>query len=138
GKNPALRISADIMFDIVPVDKSPRFYPPNNHTGVYWGTVFPNEERTYPITPTPNNPDGTARRISTVELNDLVNGRAYVAVHGQVRYRDPFGDHWTQFCHWRPFTQVNIPPRGPAACVNYNSVGDGKAPDYSWQKTQKQ
>jgi len=62
-----------------------------------------------------------ARLLSEKEWDDLKEARAWIAVHGEVTYRDTFGiKHWTKFCVFKsPAVGKSVRASG---CTMYNSV----------------
>ena len=133
GKSPILWIKMDAMLNVVDNNIAPVFYPPKNHLFIHWGVLFPTDKKSYLVTPTPNNSDGSRRILTDNEIENLSMGKSYIVLHGLVRYQDPFGTHWTRFCHWRTIQRPLLNPTNPlsssaSACIAYNAVGDGEPP----------
>jgi hypothetical protein len=62
------------------------------------------------------------------QSDDLVNGRAYLAMYGQGRYDDIFGGvHWFRFCVWKSYYAGNG-NFNAKSCTDYSDTGDGDAP----------
>jgi len=61
----------------------------------------------------------------------LEEGRTYLVTFGVVTYRDQFGAHWARVCDWKSYYALASDIGGfrSRACVIYNRVGDGAAPE---------
>jgi hypothetical protein len=66
--------------------------------------------------------------LSKQQSDDLMSGRAYLAVYGRGSYIDIFGGaHWVQFCVWKGYFSGNG-VYNAKSCTDYNDTGDGEAP----------
>ena len=62
------------------------------------------------------------------QVDDLVNGRAYLAIFGRGKYDDIFGGtHWVQFCVWKAYFQ-GTGNYNAKSCTDYGDTGDGTVP----------
>jgi len=130
GKSPALESIVDTVFEIVESKNPPSFKFVAGHDVTVLNLIFPTTNNAknseFPVAPTPGN-----RHLTSTELQNLISGQSYVAVFGQVAYRDQFRkQHWTRFCTWQSYA---IGPNAnqvfnASPCVHYNALGDGNPP----------
>jgi hypothetical protein len=129
GDSVALNSIAYTNFEIADSQKGPTFTPPFTYQA-HLPAIFPTDTQAFPLTRTPTNPNGLRRALTTTEVEDLLNGKAYIAIFGQVRYSDQFGKHWTRYCAWRqvqgPIIINDVLNTGP--CIAWEAVGDGEPP----------
>jgi len=129
GNSAALNSIAYTNFEIADSKNGPTFTPPFTYQANL-PAIFPTDTQAFPLTRTPNNPNGLRRALTTTEVEDLLNGKAYIAIFGQVRYSDQFGMHWTRYCAWRQVQgQIiinDVLNTGP--CIAWEAVADGEPP----------
>jgi hypothetical protein len=66
--------------------------------------------------------------LTQTQVDDLLNGRAYIGIYGQARFVDIFGNpHWVRFCSWKNYYKGNG-NFNAKSCVDYNDAGDGQLP----------
>jgi hypothetical protein len=128
GKSPAIRMATDALFEVVDKGSEASFTYNRQHKASLVGMLFPNDKVTFDLTPTPDNPDGSARRLSAEQVQDLTLGKSYIAIVIQSVYHDQFGMHWTRTC--MPFYYESEGPTvnhtfESRSCVGYASVGNG-------------
>jgi len=62
--------------------------------------------------------------FTKTEVDDLLNGRAYIATYGRGWYWDIFGQqHWLHYCAWQSYYPKGI--YSAEGCIAYNDTGDG-------------
>ncbi|HEY4380364.1 MAG TPA: hypothetical protein VGN01_08455 [Acidobacteriaceae bacterium] len=131
GKTPALQIHY-----VVSMEEFRNGIPPDlsdtgtNHFEGTTGITFPNRSqdiRTASFHTTGNPPPGSQvypipDKLTKQDVDDLMEGRAYLAVFGRIDYRDVFGiSHWTTFCHWKAYSAGTFSARD---CTAHNGVDD--------------
>ena len=125
GKTIARIVQADIFVEVVKTVESPHLGSGN---GAPWqfsaGIILPNTPSDFPAYRQEPKKTGLEAmfQLTPTENQDLSTGRAYLAVHGKMTYRDVFGfPHWTKFCGWVP---LNPSPRyyNSKKCSDYNDV----------------
>jgi hypothetical protein len=125
GKSPALHIALHAYVELIPNDSPPSFRMVGQHSWFSSALIFPTEGVAAPFRLLDSR--GKARPLTDNEVARLIDGKAYLAVFGQVIYTDQFGAHWTRFCTWRDYS--TIPTKMSASqCVEWNSVGNGDPP----------
>jgi hypothetical protein len=130
GKSPAFPIHGKVALQVVHGKDAPSFdFKPTRYTNIDFYLLFPGTGDPFvaPVRTTPDSPES----LSAPEMKGLLEGRSYLIVFGQMTYRDQFDWHWTRFCAWTKFSQTpsfsTVFP-STAACIAYNSVGDGEPP----------
>jgi len=112
-------------FEVVDKKDAPMFYRNDrlkNHASA--GLAFPGTEGSgWTVQNLDDN--GNHIPVSDRDKKRLLNGDAYIAVYGELYYRDQFGMHWTRFCDWIAYAPGNY---GSKACVAWNAVGNGDPP----------
>jgi hypothetical protein len=134
GKTPAERLQMFFVIEVVPLGKDPHL--PKHHFifdgrrtkpnplaayRIRVGAMFP-ESHVDEMVPRLQIKNGTVVEnfLSVPEANDVVNGKAYLAVFGEVSYFDVFGfRHWTKFCK-DGFPDGSNPNNGK--CANFYAV----------------
>jgi hypothetical protein len=112
-------------FEIVRAENSPSFSLQQRHNSTGEKPVFIGDSDTFPIQLWDQN-SKQPRAFTADEIKSLSDGKTYIATFGIVAYSDAFGLHWYRFCQWTSYAQeatVNA-----AACVNWNTAGDGNRP----------
>jgi len=60
--------------------------------------------------------------LTPAENQELSSGRAYLAMHGEIIYKDIFDiPHWTKFCSWVPLSPIEH-TYNAKKCSDYNDV----------------
>lgn len=114
GKTSARSVEAVFFVEVVKNGQLPRLDSPRKmaESGFSSGILYPNipyESSAF-----------RGRPIDRAEQEDLIAGRAYIAVHGRVDFRDVFKvRHWTKFCLWVPLANAQYTSR---ECAQYNNV----------------
>lgn len=63
-----------------------------------------------------------------IQLEELIQGRRYIAVFGKGEYIDIFKEvHWFRFCKWQSYRLDYV--YAAHGCTAYNSTGDGRLPE---------
>jgi hypothetical protein len=128
GKSVALTSTViETEGEIVDSKRAPSFIPQGLLTRACHGStktalLFPTDELKHEACFYPDR-----STLTESDLQGLARGDFYLAVWGHVAYRDQFGEHWTQFCNWtdKGSPQASNKTFASAACVSFNSVGDG-------------
>ena len=121
GKTPAKHISISLLIQKRKREEEPSLKLNENTPKEWTGLMFPNlpESFTFYLMEEGNL---TKRVILTKEMrDDLVTGRSYLMISGEVSYSDMFDvPHWTRFCS---FTKLASPDtRVLDRCTYYNDV----------------
>lgn len=125
GRSPAVESVIDAMVGIIPADRAPSAEFIKGHDRVSFALLFPNQWGDFEASV--RSSDGSRRSFTEAEVQGLISGKSYIAVFGQMWYRDQFGLHWTRFCDWKAYNQYPAKfNAGP--CVSSNAVGDGMPP----------
>ncbi|SRR6266498_1905455 len=126
GKTAARDVRGSFYVEVVAEDSSPHFETDVPHGYTFTGVATPNKESDpIPVQrykPTPKDPHiGDPFPITDEEWAKLTDGRAWVAIHGIVYYKDMFRrQHWIRFCWWKGFrTDVSY---SSANCIKYNDI----------------
>jgi hypothetical protein len=127
GKTAARKVHADIWVQVVKTTEEPRLNAPKS---IGWffkaGLIQPgslNDFVAYRQRPQATGIEAMSNLLPS-EKSDLMNGNAYLAVHGKITYVDGFNiDHWTKFCNWVP---LSLTPRYYVSqdCSAYNDVDE--------------
>jgi hypothetical protein len=152
-----LDISAVVIIEVLPRNEGPHLpkfghiflaregekAPPNPNArlltnipydGLEGGIIYPTDHETVRATrKVIIRGKPVSKPVEEPELLGLSRGESYVAIWGEVQYRDIFKVvHWTKFC--RTEGPVNTPKF--RSCADYDSVDSNDAPEDS-QSQQK-
>jgi hypothetical protein len=131
GKTPARHFFSNIVIEKVQNGQSPQLLYENVPRATdSAGIMPPNAPQTMAVTMFDRDPtDATGNKTITrllipIEYQELVDGKAYMAVYAYTTYEDIFGDrHWSKYCVF-----ATVPPRvvtvTAKACSDYNDVDD--------------
>lgn len=125
GKSPAKRVISENIISMLRITDEVKFNYPSPYITDRNAIMYPGDFFT-----------GTARQrvsefqpalFTKAEVDELINGRAYLAVYARGTYLDIFGEtHWFHYCAWQSYYSggtVNT-----FTCTAYNDAGDGKPP----------
>ena len=126
GKSPVLHSIADAVLEIVDSKRPPSFARFGPHSAQTGGFLFQGGEIPFNVN-IPHDRDAPPPELSAGEIANLVAGKSYVAIFGQLVYWDQFGPHWMRFCNWKSYANTDA-VFASGACINYNRVGDGRPP----------
>jgi hypothetical protein len=125
GKTPASPIAGDLHIEVVQNGENPRFEAKIPHGTLLMGSLIPKNPQEIQVHRQQWKTGGEALQfednsLTESELFDLNNGKAWVATHGEIMYRDIFDiEHWVKFCIWTALKAGNYSSKG---CVAYNSI----------------
>jgi hypothetical protein len=105
GKTPATNIAGNFYVEVVPNGQNPQFEATTMHTTVVQGVILPNAPQEIQASrrrlAADTTDQGESDPLTNVEKSALDDGKAWIAVHGTVSYRDIFHvRHWIKFCFW--------------------------------------
>jgi hypothetical protein len=130
GKTPGRHILADIYIEIVQNGSAPHLdslrFGYIGHTGL----LLPNSPITVPARRERHKINGGPHDalddpLTQGELESLMRGDSWIAMHGIVRYRDIFQiEHWTKFCFWN--NPLRAGDYSSGSCTAYNAVDDNE------------
>jgi hypothetical protein len=121
GKSPAFNAKATVVYEVVNWQVQPSFDLSSPGTvETIPAVLFPTEFDSFQALLSPNG-------ILTAEDTKRVNsGDSYVALFGQMIYRDPFGNHWMRFCTWHAYGPTSYRHQyNSTACALYTATGEG-------------
>jgi hypothetical protein len=124
GKSPALNTITHVAIQVVNHSVPPNFQLNGFHAMIQSSAILFPGDGGEPNPVDRDNPGGGVIGISDSEKQDLESGQSYLAVFGLTFYSDQFGDHWTRFCDWKPFTNNHSLTFSASECVRFNGVGD--------------
>lgn len=128
GRTPAKHFSGYVFVEKVLIGHKPHFGFVGNRISA--AVLFPN----FPINDwgfqsvTPGSNPATKKlvKMSHSDIQELNDGKAFVAVHGIINYLDVFDvPHWLRFCAYaatndtRPLTAIQ---KSATSCVEYNEI----------------
>jgi hypothetical protein len=126
GKTPALDVTADIYVEIVPNGYEPHFGGGIPHNRFDIGAITPNNPQNFIVSryrSTGRVGEVADDPVSLDEKTRLTEGRAWLAVHGKVRYRDVFKHwHWATYCSWNKFNPAA--EYAARSCSAYNGIDE--------------
>jgi len=129
GKSPALRTRLNAIVEIINSSSAPTFSFNKPHTISDIALLFPGDvSENIPVAIGMPNKDRTPPAITPSEIQDLVDGKTYIAAYAVVQYFDQFGEHWTHFCTWKSYSTKGGSVNADY-CVQWNTIGDGKPPE---------
>ncbi len=126
GKTPAKQVQVYVRMVMVPNGHSPDFEYAERpimvgSSGIELPGLPENTVRVNIPTKVPGSHYTEDLRLSKTDVDDLNQGRSYIATFGRIQYLDVFGtQHWIQFCGWHAYNRdgfYNIFP-----CADYNNV----------------
>ena len=123
GKTAAHNVIVNLVVERVKNGKDPIFTWRILHYTGWTGMMYPNAPEKFssywfdvPIG-TKGRPSPTI--ISMSDVSDLMNGKTYFVVFGEVRYEDIFQvRHRTEFCKWIPIGNADVTAR---KCIDHNT-----------------
>ena len=119
GKTVAFDVAGNYYVEVVPNGQEPHFDSEIKHIQSRNGIVSPNG--TVQIQAIRLKADGSGDLLTDTEKSDLESGKAWIAVHGSVWYKDVFRtQHWTKFCSWNGFRPGW--DYSSRTCVTHNNV----------------
>jgi hypothetical protein len=129
GKTPAKHVDGHAVVEIVVRGQTPHFVYdryPNAHFGA--NLVTPNEPAKsfgfQSLQFKPDTKDTEPLNMSTTEIAEINDGRAYAVVHGIIRYEDIFKTpHWIKFCTPSSASILKI-QEFVKPCIDYNDADD--------------
>jgi len=129
GLTPAKKINAEFVPSVLGSnDRVPFDYSVKSRNVEIIGILPPNRFVIIPIVQWKIMPE-TLPYIKT-DVDDLMNGRTYLAIYGRGTYIGIFGrSHWFRFCQWMAYN-ATVSAFASKECVEYNDTGDGKPPDH--------
>lgn len=122
GKTPASDVFGDFYIEIVKNGETPQFEAKIPHNTIFMGSLIPNWETPKPTTRQHRRADGIMEDspLTETELQNLTEGKTWIATHGMISYRDVFEvQHWVKFCFWKGLKPQTEYTSG--SCVAYNS-----------------
>jgi hypothetical protein len=122
GKTPASPVVGNFYIEIVPNGKAPHFEVNDAHNAVAAGDSLPNSPQEVAVTRMHFRPDGQSEvvLVTEAEKTALARGDAWIAIHGDMSYRDTFNTaHWIKFCFWGGGAPMVY---GAQYCAAYNSI----------------
>jgi hypothetical protein len=124
GKTAARQVQANIFVEVVKATEGPHLNGNSPAWHFFAGIIVPNTpSRFFAYRQLPDKAGLEAMsNLTAAENQELSAGRVYLAVYGEMTYRDVFDvAHWTKFCGWVP---LNLTPRyyNSKSCSDYNSV----------------
>jgi hypothetical protein len=131
GKVPIRHWSGFAKVEVIHIGHAPQFGMTPDVAKFSGGILFPNEPPSgaFGFQTTKVNPQThkvEPRNPSPDEVSDIEQGRAYVAIHGELRYSDVSGHHWLRFCTYRRINDAAFLAIQDAVqpCMDYNNYGD--------------
>ena len=125
GKTPASVVDAIVRAQIIESGKDPDFrYPQGTSDSYVVGELVPNNEEQPAYLQARNA--GSPIILTTYQVERIRAGLDYIAVYGNVTYRDIAGQHWMKFCR-AAYTGERKKGKTPNKCGQYNTSGDGEA-----------
>jgi hypothetical protein len=127
GKTPATRIFVRFQVEKVPSGGVPAFRFERPGINMTSGIVFPNGHFEFEGFMSEVDQKGVAtqaRVLSSSEMQELYDGKAYLVSYSSTTYVDIFGvSHWTKACYYTPVTTASRQYYFPAPeCIRYNAV----------------
>jgi hypothetical protein len=127
GKTPADSVKAVVRAQVIETGHDPSFsYESGTSNTFQVGELVPNDDE--PPQQLQARANGAIIVLSDEGLRRIrYAGTDYVAIYGEVTYRDIAGNHWMRFCH-EVYTGPQEQGHTPQKCGQYNSSGDGGTP----------
>jgi len=127
GKATISRFDGKGLAQVLPLDVGPALTIKSlqGHGG-YSNIISPGEPTTFYATFRQAPTTGEDLPISPQDMDDLRQGRKYMAAYGIVQYTDQFGPHWYRFCSYKAYSDSTKRMK-VGACVNFNDIGEGSA-----------
>jgi hypothetical protein len=127
GKSPALRARVDASLEIVEHSNPPTFSFRKSHLVIDVGMLFPNDPMKPILVSTTFPRNLRPIQLTVPEIQDLIEGKTYIAAYAIAEYSDQFGRHWTRFCDWKSYTAKTMGANADP-CVKWSAIGDGEPP----------
>jgi hypothetical protein len=126
GKSFAKQLYVDFCIVVVKNNQAPDFVYTIPHAQNRIQILQPNDATTFLVRAS-ETPTSEPEVLTKSQVDDLLNGRAYLAIYGEGQYKDIFGElHWFRNCGWQTYySQGNYTA---FKCTTYNDTGDGPLP----------
>jgi hypothetical protein len=124
GKTPAIQFHMDVVVEIVPTERGPKFNYSVAHRNSIAGYVFQNTapvDARFFVQHYGKRKEIVDDLLSHADYEMLMSGDSYLAVYALLKYKDIFGvQHWAQICAWHSWGDKGV----PQDCTRYNRVDE--------------